>query len=89
MLWARQGPREHVGQRSGSMTSYTVQGLTLDCADGASKELHRRGKNSRRASKRTSSASPTREEINVELTYPLRGGGRMARRVGFGGRAAR
>lgn len=44
MLWARQEPREHVGQRSGSMTSYTVQGLTLDCADGASKELHGRGK---------------------------------------------
>lgn len=81
MLWARQGPREHVGQRSGSMTSYTVQGLTLDCADGASKELHRRGKNSRRASKRTSAGSPTGEEINVELTYPLRGR-RMVRRGG-------
>lgn len=26
-------PTEHVGQHSGSMTSYTVQGLILDCAD--------------------------------------------------------
>lgn len=77
MLWARQGPREHVGQRSGSMTSYTVQGLTQDCADGASKETPPSGgkKQSARLKNAAVLGSPTRAEINVELTYPLRGRG--------------
>lgn len=38
-------PTEHVGQHSGSMTSYTVQGLILDHADGF-KRLHRQEKQS-------------------------------------------